>query len=150
KDGRRFSWEEGIAAFRDSTGRPGPSTWEVGDYPLGGDDLPVGGVSWYEAAAYAEFASKRLPTIHHWYRGAMLGLYSDIVQFSNFTATGPVRVGSRPGLGPFGTYDMAGNLKEWCWNARGNRRYILGGGWNEGREAYASTDGLSPFDRSFT
>ena len=29
-------------------------------------DLPVGGVSWYEAAAYAEFAGKSLPTVYEW------------------------------------------------------------------------------------
>ncbi len=48
------------------TGRPGPSTWEAGDYPEGQDDYPVSGVSWYEAAAYAEFAGKALPTVDHW------------------------------------------------------------------------------------
>ena len=55
KEGREISWEEAMAEFRDSTGRPGPSTWELGDYPRGQDDYPVTGVSWYEAAAYAEF-----------------------------------------------------------------------------------------------
>ncbi len=30
KDGRGRSWEEAMAEFRDSTGRPGPSTWELG------------------------------------------------------------------------------------------------------------------------
>ena len=52
--------------FRDSTGRPGPSTWELGTYPDGQDDWPVSGVSWYEAAAYAAFAGKTLPTVYHW------------------------------------------------------------------------------------
>ena len=36
-------------------------------------DFPVGGVSWYEAAAYAAFAGKSLPTIYHWYRAAGSG-----------------------------------------------------------------------------
>ena len=44
----------------------GPATWELGTFPDGQADYPVGGVSWYEAAAYAEFADKRLPTVFHW------------------------------------------------------------------------------------
>ena len=47
----------------DSTGRPGPATWEVGNFPAGKADYPVGGVSWYEAAAYASFRGKSLPGV---------------------------------------------------------------------------------------
>ncbi len=150
KNGRVLSWEQAMQEFRDATGQPGPSTWEVGAYPRGHDDFPVNGVSWYEAAAYAEFAKKQLPTVHHWERAASQNsIYSDILQFSNFDGRGPVRVGSRQGIGAFGTYDMAGNVKEWCWNAVGTRRYILGGGWSESRAFYIrQQDALSPFDRS--
>ncbi len=59
-----------MALFRDRTGRPGPATWEVGSFPEGQADFPVSGVSWHEAAAYAEFAGKSLPTLHHWFRAA--------------------------------------------------------------------------------
>ena len=148
KDGHVLSWEQATAQFRDATGRPGPSTWEVGGYPPGHGDFPVNGVSWYEAAAYAEFAKKQLPTVYHWYRAASQGIYSDVLLFSNFGGSGPVRVGSRQGVGAFGTYDMAGNVKEWCSNATGNRRYILGGNWDEGRAYYRVPDALPPFDRS--
>jgi eukaryotic-like serine/threonine-protein kinase len=63
KDGRTLSLGEVLARFRDKTDRPGPSTWELGSYAPGEDDYPVGGVSWYEAMAYAEFAGKSLPTV---------------------------------------------------------------------------------------
>jgi len=63
REGHELSWEQAMGLLRDSTGRPGPSTWQAGHYPAGQEDYPVNGVSWYEAAAYAEFAGKSLPTI---------------------------------------------------------------------------------------
>lgn len=148
RDGRVISWREAMLAFRDATGRPGPSTWELGDYPAGHDDFPVSGVSWYEAAAYSEFAKTQLPTLYHWYRAAGQGIYSDVLFFSNFDSSGPRQVGSLPGLGPFGTYNMAGNVREWCWNATGKRRYIAGGAWNDKRYTFADINAVPPFDRS--
>ena len=116
--------------MRDKTDRAGPSTWELGNHPAGEEDYPVSGISWYEAAAYAQFVGKNLPTVYHWYRAADLGLFSDILQASNFAGKRPAKVGQYSGLGPFGTYDMAGNVKEWCSNssdATGARKYVLGG-----------------------
>lgn len=145
--GRSLSWEEAIARFRDASGRPGPSTWSLGTFPKGQEDFPVGGVSWYEAAAYAAFAGKSLPTVHHWFRAARLGRYADILKVSNFSGTGATAVGARDGLGPYGTYDMAGNAKEWVWNQTGDRRFSLGGGWNEPRYMFADYDAKLPFER---
>ena len=147
---RAMSWEEAIAQLRDSTGRPGPATWSLGSYPEGQADYPVSGVSWYEAAAYAEFAGKRLPTIYHWYNAAGVGIFSDILRLSNFGGKGPARVGSYRGLSPFGNYDMAGNVKEWCWNEAGEKRYILGGAWNDPEYLFPEPEARSPFDRSAT
>jgi len=151
RDGDRdLSFADAMARFRDTTGRPGPSTWELGTYPEGKGDFPVGGISWYEAAAYAEFAGKRLPTIYQWYRASGVDdIYSDILGLSNFDGKGPVRAGERPGLGPWGTLDMAGNVKEWCTNsvADSTFRYTLGGGWNEPSYRFTESDARSPWTR---
>ena len=88
-------------------------------------------MSWYEAAAYAEFAGKSLPTFHHWYRAADLTRFSDILRFSNFGNQGPRPVGQQPSLTSYGNYDMAGNVREWVWNSDGERRYTLGGAWSD-------------------
>ena len=152
KDGRTVAWDEAIGEFRDATGRPGPSTWELGTYPEGQDDYPVHGINWYEAAAFARFAGKALPTVHHWRNAAGLvgerAIFSDILESSNFSGKGPARVGEYAGIGPYGTADMAGNVKEWCWNAVDDRHYILGGGWNEPTYQFRGDDARLPFDRS--
>jgi len=148
--GRELAFEEAVARFTDSTGVPGPATWEVGSFPEGEEDVPVGGISWFEADAYARFAGKSLPTVYHWYRAAPREeLSADILQLSNFDGRGPVKAGERQGLGPWGTLDMAGNVKEWCANpvSGSDLRYILGGGWNEPHYRYMEEDARSPWER---
>jgi serine/threonine protein kinase/pimeloyl-ACP methyl ester carboxylesterase len=151
KEGEVLSWSDAMQEFYDQKGRPGPSVWENGTYPPGQDNFPVGGVSWYEAAAYAEFVDKNLPTIYHWSRaGLTRGTYSGtILPYSNFDQVCPSSVGQYQGMGNYGTYDMAGNHREWCWNkAVHNRRYILGGAWNEADYKSVQPFALDPFDRS--
>ena len=145
--GKTLSFDEAMALFRDGTGRPGPSTWELGGFPEGRGEYPVAGVSWYEAAAYAEFAGKSLPTFHHWYRAADLTRFSDILRFSNFGNQGPRPVGQQPSLTSYGNYDMAGNVREWVWNSDGERRYTLGGAWSDPTYLYTGPDALDPMDR---
>ncbi|MGE5143949.1 MAG: protein kinase domain-containing protein [Acidobacteriota bacterium] len=150
KDGHPLSWEGAMSLFKDRTGRPGPATWEVGHYPAGQGSYPVTGVSWYEAAAYARFVGKSLPTIYHWTRAAETRAASWIVPASNFDGRGPASVGSYHGIGPFGTVDMAGNAREWCYNETGGQRYILGGGYDDATYHFTEAFAQPPLDRSPT
>ena len=149
KDGRTVPWEDAVALFHDATGRPGPATWEVGDYPKGREKHPVAGVSWYEAAAYAKFAGKSLPTAYHWTLASQAEDYTALITSgSNFGREGTQPVGSESALSGFGTTDMAGNVKEWCLNeARDARRLILGGGFGEPNYMFNVTEAQSPWDR---
>jgi dienelactone hydrolase len=151
KDGRRLSWQEAVGEFRDATNRPGPAGWQLGSFPEGTDNMPVGGVSWYEAAAYAVFAAKSLPTLHEWWGAAINPANSDILMLSNFAAQGPEPIGANRGMAMFGAFDMAGNVKEWTTNASGNaRRYLLGGSWVEESYMFTAADARAPFSRDPT
>ncbi|MEO7867001.1 MAG: protein kinase, partial [Candidatus Eisenbacteria bacterium] len=65
-----LTWSQAVARFTDTVGRPGPANWEMGDFPSGEGEHPAAGVSWHEAAAYATWAGKTLPTMFHWNRVA--------------------------------------------------------------------------------
>lgn len=147
REDRFWPAEVDRSVFVDTTGRPGPAGWALGDYPEGRDDLPVGGVSWFEASAYAAWAGKSLPTVFHWRLAAQQSIFSEILLWSNFDTKGPVPVGTSGGIGPNGTYDMAGNVREWCINRNRDTRYILGGAWSEPDYLYRSTDSADPHDR---
>ena len=115
--------------FIDQTGLPGPDLWEDGRHPEGKGDHPVRGVSWYEAAAYAKFVKKQLPTHIHWWR-ASAGRDEHLRPLSNLNGAGPHPIGQDEGIGVFGVYDMGGNVKEWCRTKYGeNDRSICGGHW---------------------
>jgi len=158
KDGRELTWEEAARVFVDQTGQPGPATWQGGDYPEGQGDYPVSGVSWYEAAAYADFAGKSLPTGYHW--GIARGEYTPMIQipqlggfalfapFSNFKSKGPVPVGSLPGMTAFGAFDMAGNVREWCLNETPGGRLIRGGAWGDNTYMFDNLSQAPAMDRS--
>ncbi len=147
-------WREAVAAFVDLTGRPGPSTWRAGTYPDGKADHPVTGVSWYEAAAYCRFRGKELPTAYHWYRaaGSIVEFWESvspaIVHGSNFAGRELAPVGQFGSIGPHGTYDMAGNAREWLWTQGSLGRWIAGGAFDEPRYLYLQPDEAPPSDRS--
>jgi dienelactone hydrolase len=143
KDGRTLSWKEAMRAFRDETGHAGPRAWSKGSYPDGKAEHPVVGITWHEAAAYAAFRGKSLPTIFQWEKAARNG---DISPFgvimpwglhqgstigrANSEAEGTVPVGKFEfGMSPFGCYEMAGNVAEWCLNETSKGFIASGGSW---------------------
>lgn len=152
-DGKEISWDEAMSRFVDSTGRPGPSTWQAGDYPEGQDDFPVSGVGWYEAEAYADFISKNIPSMYHWevaagfYESDFMYFPSQLIPLSNFDGKQPARAGSYNGVTSFGALDMAGNVREWCWNDAMMGKAICGGAWNDIDYMYGQSQ-QPPFDRS--
>ena len=157
EDGDVISWEEGITRFVDATGRAGPSSWLGGTYPDGTANHPVSGVSWYEAAAYADYVGKSLPTGTHW--GVARGEYSPLIQypqlggfalfapFSNFGGTGTIEVGSLPGVTAYGTYDLAGNVREWCSNDTTMGKLVRGGSYGDNPYRFAELSQAPPMFR---
>ncbi|MFN8583667.1 MAG: SUMF1/EgtB/PvdO family nonheme iron enzyme, partial [Gemmatimonadaceae bacterium] len=149
RDGTQLSFDDAMALFRDGSGRPGPSTWTGGHYPDGTANHPVSGVSWFEAMAYARFAHKSLPTFAQWFEAAPDEVAGLVVRVSNINRTAVAPVGTHQGLGPFGSFDMAGNVREWALNALGaDRRFVLGGSWRSQLYLAADPEALSAFDRS--
>jgi dienelactone hydrolase/predicted Ser/Thr protein kinase len=156
KDGRELSWEEALSLFVDRSGQPGPAGWQAGDFPPGQADHPVSGISWYEAAAYAESAGKSLPTVLHWLiasgqrsRSFVPEAFSALLSVqSNFSGTGPVPVGRYAGMTEYGALDMAGNVSEWCSNETPLGRVLRGGAWNDATYLFGNTSQAPAFDRS--
>ena len=150
KDGKPITFAQAMEEFKDATGKPGPANWELGTFPEGQGDFPVSGISWYEAAAFAEYAGKSLPTVFHWFKAADHRSSSEILPLSNFGDSGPAPVGKHQGLSRCGAFDMAGNVREWCFNASGEKRFIRGGAWSDPEYMFHQLDAKFAFDRSLT
>jgi dienelactone hydrolase len=158
EDGREITWEEATSKFIDQSGQPGPALWLAGDYPQGQGDHPVSGVNWYEAAAYAEYTGMSLLTSTHWdvASGGMtpmiqvyqLGGFAILAPFSNFGGQGPVAVGSLSGITAYGANDMAGNVREWCWNESPDGRVVRGGSWLDNTYDFVDARQAPAMDRS--
>lgn len=113
------------ARFVRATGYRAPAYWKHGEYPEGEEGLPVTGVSWYDAKAYADWVGKRVPTEAEWEKAAR-GVdgrrypWGDKFEtdhcnwFESSSGGDLTPVGSFPlGISPFGVHDMAGNVWEW-------------------------------------
>ena len=153
ENGQPLSWEEARARFIDSTHRPGPAEWQLSTYPAGQESYPVGGISWYEAMAYARFRGQTLPTIHHWARAAFapfdprFNVAPAVAMSSRFSAAGPVPADAEVGLGPWGTFNTAGNVREWLWNFAADSALAPGGAWTDYAMENWGTYPKPPMDR---
>jgi dienelactone hydrolase len=155
RDGERvLDFQEAMARFVDSTGRPGPAAWVGGRYPPGSGAHPVGGVSWFEAQAYAQFRGRALPTAYHWAAAALPDneiidpLAPALAARSNLDSRGSRPVGSADGVSAAGAADMFGNVSEWVWTARGaDQHFTLGLGWSDPAYNASLATAASPWSR---
>ena len=137
---------------------PAAPTWDGGKVREGYEDYPVTNVTWNEAAAYAQWAGKRLPTEAEWEKvgrnadGRIFPWGSEFNPDLTVTSTrqpaprSPAPVGSLPeGSSPYGVEDLVANVQEWTANIyvpykaeaaaatveEGNHRAVRGAGYHE-------------------
>ena len=117
--------------FCQATDHHPPPIWRGPKYPDGQDDFPVTTVSFFDAAAYAEWLGKRLPTEPEWEKAARgpndnLYPWGNRFDFSKANISRSPRrkmgqglqaVGRHPeSASVYGAEDMIGNVWEWVWD----------------------------------
>lgn len=125
--------------------------------------LPVTGISWYEAEAYAKWRGARLPTAAEWTLACQgntpqkypWGDDFDYEAVNYKIRVAPYAVGSsKKNVSPFGVFDLVGNVWQWCADEYdgddflrdftpqgykpGPQKYIRGGGWTSLRKHFES------------
>ena len=146
KDGKLLTWEEAMREFKDRTGLSGPRSWVDQNFPEGKAEYPVADITWYEAAAYAAFKGKQLPTAFQWEKASRVdtptkfgwvtpwGLESEEMfdNRANFKNDGTAPVDHYEfGSSPYGCYNMAGNVAEWTLNRQADGFSAAGGSWGD-------------------
>jgi formylglycine-generating enzyme required for sulfatase activity len=163
KEDRKISRDEALRELVDRTGRPGPRDWSRATYPEGKANHPVAGVTWYEAAAYAAYRGKSLPTIFQWEKAAKYAVSNNFLGVTmpwglfhrtidgraNLSTNGTVPVGKYEfGMSPFGCFEMAGNVAEWCLNQTSNGFITSGGSWASLPQSWGEYGAYPGFHRS--
>lgn len=127
------------ARFVAATGRQPPEHWPKGKCPDTLFDHPVTFVTWHDAASYASWAGKELPSSQQWEKAAR-GVRGNVYPWGNRPT--PAKCNAREsgigtttpvsrfhsGVSPYGVYDMCGNTWEWCSTRTVANRYELKAG----------------------
>ena len=139
--GTKAHWSEEVWKWKEKYNFNLPAYWN--DSKWNKPNHPVAGVTSYEAEAYASWAGKRLPTEQEWEkaaRGTDGREYPWGNEFdknkcnsmeSKIYSTTPITK-YQEGVSPFGCYDMAGNVLEWCaswYDEKAGRHVLRGGSW---------------------